>query len=124
MIKINNEKVINLIKSTSINILYYGVVTDGVTDQSSKMQDIINGLAFDNTPKIICIPQGCKLKADFVIDKPFVTLTGGGTIKGKVTIDVRNSYANVVVDNIFTIYILYFPFLCCIFTEFIRRNNL
>lgn len=97
----NNEKVINLIKSTSINILYYGVVTDGVTDQSSKMQDIINGLAFDNTPKIICIPQGCKLKADFVIDKPYVTLTGGGTIKGKVTIDVRNSYANVVVDNIF-----------------------
>lgn len=98
---LEHSEELNMIKSTSINILYYGIVADGETDQSSKMQNIINGLAFDNTPKTICIPQGCKLKADFVIDKPYVTLTGGGMIKGKVTIDVRNSYANVVVDNIF-----------------------
>ena len=84
----------------AIDVMSYGAKGDGVTDDSLAIQKAINSLPYDDNLKIVIFPQGHIFKCNVVVNKPHLVVTGGGTIIGKLIIEVNNSYANLHIKDL------------------------
>lgn len=84
----------------AIDVLNYGAKGDGVTDDSEAIQKAINSLPYDDNLKIVMFPQGYVFKCNVEVNKPHLVITGGGTITGKLLININNSYANLHIKDL------------------------
>lgn len=84
----------------AIDVMSYGAKGDGTTDDSLAIQNAIDSLPYDDNLKIVIFPQGHIFNCNVVVSIPHLVLTGGGTITGKLLIDVVNSYANLHIKDL------------------------
>lgn len=95
-----DDELVSQLTHISIDVMSYGAKGDGITDDSSAIQKAIDSLPYDDNLKIVIFPQGHIFKCNVVVNKPHLVVTGGGTIIGKLLIEVNNSYANLHIKDL------------------------
>ena len=81
-IVVNKNSIENIKKLDQYNALDYGFDPTGSTDNSTKLNDLIN-LVYENGGGIIRIPKGTYKLLNGIIMKPYVTIEGATPWRGK-----------------------------------------
>jgi len=76
-----------MIEGDPINVLDYGAVGDGVTDNSAAFQAIINAVAINGSVNIYLPAGNYVIETDLVADDKFINVFGDGTSSTFITYD-------------------------------------